>query len=102
MLHKSYITIYESINRKVLKYIGDTEMKDFTLIKSLEEGESAPERLGIKYQQYEIDVDSKPTNILIPLRECENFEQNIGNFENITKSNLRTLLREHRGIIQKD
>jgi len=55
-----------------------------------------------KYQEYIIEVESKECSVYIPLRECENFENVISEETSIDEDQLRRLMREFRGIRNKD
>lgn len=77
-------------------------MNDFSLIKQMSESKDQPESpmpKGVKYQQYEIEVDGKDRIINIPLRESDNFEDAVGKLAGtVTGKDLKTLLRQFRGI----
>mgnify|MGYP000079475438 CR=1 FL=1 len=77
-------------------------MSDYSLIKAIQEGKIKEKPSGIKYRHYDIIINNKNASVLIPLRECDLFERNINNLEEITKIILKKLLREHRGILQRD
>ncbi len=54
---------------------------------------------GIKYQEYELEVDGNPATVNIPLREASNFEARIVNITTpLTRKLVKMLLREFRGI----
>lgn len=55
-----------------------------------------------KYQEYIIEVDSQECSVYIPLRECKSFESVINRGKSIDESQLRRLMREFRGIRNKD
>lgn len=55
----------------------------------------------IKYQEYELTVENKQQTVLIPLRECENFENTLSEYEFINKLQLRKILYKHRGMRKK-
>jgi hypothetical protein len=64
-----------------------------------EDKKSSPLAEGIKYQQYEVEVNGKPTTVNIPLREAANFEARIVEHDGaLTRKTLKVLLREFRGI----
>lgn len=78
-------------------------MKDLPLIEQLnsldknEEQSTLPS--SIKYQQYELEVDKAAQIVNIPLREAQAFEDAITKIkEPLTRSTLKSLLREFRGI----
>lgn len=76
-------------------------MKDFPLIRQLDhpEEDKPSSTSGIKYQQYELEIQGNPRVINIPLRETEAFEQALENLEtDLDEDALRTLLRNFRGI----
>ena len=77
-------------------------MKNFSLLKKLNElkdSKKLPLAEGIKYQQYELEVDGKPQIVNIPLKETEQFEKTITKINvPITRKMLKKILREHRGI----
>lgn len=59
---------------------------------------SSPLAEGVEYQQYELEVDGKPFNVNIPLREASNFEARIVEHDILTRKTVKALLREFRGI----
>lgn len=77
-------------------------MEEFSLIQRLNEKDDkkpSPLAEGISYQQYEIEVEGKVRNISIPLREAENFEDAVTEYEQpLTRKALKLILREFRGI----
>lgn len=77
-------------------------MKTFTLIKQLQEPEDkakSPFPPGIKYQQYELDIQGDTRRIYVPLREADAFEEEVLQLdEQLTMSTLSKLLRQFRGI----
>lgn len=54
------------------------------------------------YQEYIIEVESKECSVYIPLRECENFENVINSKTFIDNGQLTKLMREFRGIRNRD
>jgi hypothetical protein len=82
--------------------VGLEIMENFSLIKKLnafEEDNPSPMAEGIKYQQYELDVDGKVQVVNIPLRESDAFEKTITETkEPLTRKTLKRILREHRGV----
>jgi len=82
--------------------------KDFDLIKEInhisENGKNMDKEIknNIKYQQYELVVEDKPQNILIPVRECELFEKTLNDYDSINKVQLKKILHEHRGFRKRD
>lgn len=81
-------------------------MSQFSLLNNLnEESTKVPEKSGghnITYQQYTIAVDNKDVGVLIPIRECDNFENTLSTADNLTNYKLKKILREHRGIFVRD
>ena len=77
-------------------------MKDFSLIKQLDEDDKNDGRIlpdGIEYQQYELKVDGNERVVNIPIRECDEFEKVITEMsEPLNRKSLKLLLREFRGI----
>jgi hypothetical protein len=58
-----------------------------------------PQVKGIKYQQYEVEVEGKNVTVSIPLKESANFEQHLMSFtKGLTTEDLRLTLRQFRGI----
>lgn len=77
-------------------------MSNFSLIKQLQtpvkqEKSLLPE--GIKYQEYVVQPKDGDMTVFIPLREAEAFEAAIIEIDILLRSDVRTLLRNHRGII---
>lgn len=77
-------------------------MKDFSLIKQLDEDDKEASRIlpdGIEYQQYELHVEGNERVVNIPIREAERFEQAVTEMtESLNRTTLKQLLREFRGI----
>lgn len=73
-------------------------MSKYTLLKNLETESSKPKGTGITYQRYDLPVEDKERGILIPVRECEQFENSLEDFEELTEKDLKLLLRKHRGL----
>lgn len=76
----------------------------FSLIRTLNEKENprqcdAP-KIALKYQTYDIQLNNNTnlTSVLIPLKECDNFETKLSNLDFIDESILKQLLREFRGL----
>ena len=78
-------------------------MNNFQLIKKLSDAATVPESTNprIEYQQYEIECMEGTVSVLIPIRECESFEQSAEQYSNPNSHDLRVLLRKHRGIKDK-
>lgn len=55
-----------------------------------------------KYQEYIIEVDNKEISVYIPLRECKPFENIVENTDHITEAQIKQLMREFRGIRNRD
>jgi len=77
-------------------------MSKFSLIKQLQiapiqEKSLLPE--GIKYQEYVVQPKDGNMTVFIPLRETEAFETAVGKIDILLRADVRTLLRDHRGII---
>lgn len=80
-------------------------MSEFSLIQQLNDDEEPPKPMlpeGIPYQRFNIHVDGIEKTIHIPLREAQAFKDRIAEEEKITKRIFRTLLREFRGIQQRE
>ena len=79
-------------------------MDQFDLIKELQEKSEQEQQdtsqPKITYQQYDIDILGGSVPVLVPLRECENFEDTLSTISTLTKEKLKDVLREHRGFIQ--
>ncbi len=78
-------------------------MSKFSLINRLEEDRNQqvaadPNAPNITYQRYDIDVGDKPTGVLIPIRECDNFEKRMSDETNVTDRKLTKILREFRAL----
>ena len=77
-------------------------MSNFSLIKQLQQGPSTEKQClpkGIKYQEYEIEPKDGTMTVFIPLKEAEAFEQALQEINILLRSDVRNLLRAHRGII---
>lgn len=77
--------------------------KKFKLINEMmkkpsKEEVSKTEKTNIKYQEYDLLVEGKVQTVLIPVRECDLFEETLEDFETINKVQLRKILFKHRGI----
>jgi len=85
---------------------GYVVVNKFEFIKKLQNHEQIEETVEkkpkIEYQQYEIMVDSSPIEVLIPVRECSNFENKLNEYDSLTSKKLRELLRTFRGIKKRD
>lgn len=73
-------------------------MVKFPLLSDLQVGKEMP-RSNIKYQRYTIPCVNEKIIVGIPLRECVSFEQTLDEVSDITKYQLRDILRKHRGVI---
>ncbi|GAJ10422.1 unnamed protein product [marine sediment metagenome] len=71
-------------------------MAKFTLLETLGK-EEPPKKSNIKYQQFFIECEGAEVEILVPLRECDLFEQSLDTYDN-SKLALRDLLRKHRAV----
>jgi len=80
-------------------------VSNFSLIRDLNKPSEKPKKqepaYGIKYQSYELQVEGKDIPVLIPIRECENFENVISNIEDLTESKLKQVTRDMRGLYNK-
>lgn len=77
-------------------------MSNFSLIKQLQQGPSADEQRlpkGIEYQEYQVEPKDGTMTVFIPLREADAFEQSLKEIDILLRSDVRDLLRKHRGII---
>ena len=78
--------------------------KKFTLLQQLDEERRFPNDQptipsGIKYQEYTMEICEEELTVLIPLRECDAFEQTLTEIDrSLDTSDLRDILRKHRGI----
>ena len=77
-------------------------MSKYSLIKQLqnpatEEKPRLPR--GIQYQEYVVEPKEGNMTVFIPLRETEAFEEGIKECAVLLRSDVRRLLRTHRGII---
>jgi len=75
-------------------------MNDFSFLKSLQNKpmnikEDTPK---IQYQEFYVNIDESEVKVLIPLRESDNFEQELSTTEISSKSELIKILRKYRGI----
>ena len=80
-------------------------MSDFPLINDMNNPEKPKKQHlpeGVPYKQFTIKVDKVETVIHIPLRESEAFKEKISEHGKITARILRGLLREFRGIKQRE
>jgi len=77
-------------------------MSKFSLIKQLQNPATEEKPLlprGIKYQEYVVEPQEGDMTVFIPLRETEAFEAAIKEQAVLLRSDVRRLLRAHRGII---
>lgn len=77
-------------------------MSKFSLIKQLQNPATEEKPLlprGIKYQEYVVEPQEGDMTVFIPLRETEAFETAIKEQAVLLRSDVRRLLRAHRGII---
>jgi len=77
-------------------------MDGLDLIKKLHTQSLHPDTTisGVSYQEYDVTVFKKNITVLIPLRECEHFEQRISQTLVLTSHKLKQTLKEFRGFIQ--
>jgi len=78
-------------------------MAKFTLLNKLQQiDECGPEEVSrIQYQNYTIVVEKHDQVVSIPVRECMKFEQELEEYEKLSNTELRKLMREFRGLVQK-
>lgn len=81
-------------------------MADFSLIKTLQGNPTPPTQSllpeGIVYEEYEVDsYDCGTITVHVPRSEAELFEQALSEYTVIVRSDVRSLMRTHRGIIGK-
>lgn len=77
-------------------------MTKFALIKQLQNPTKAEKPLlpeGIRYQEYVIEPKDGKMTVFVPLRETEEFEKALQKQTVLLRSDVRRLLRTHRGII---
>lgn len=77
-------------------------MSQYSLLKNLEAEATKPKGTGITYQRYTLPIGNKEKDVLIPVRECDNFESSLEDFEELTERDLKGLLRKHRGLRVRD
>lgn len=61
-----------------------------------------PNAPNITYQRYDLDVGGSEMGVLIPIRECDNFETTVSELDDLTTHKLKKLVRDFRGLIAKD
>jgi hypothetical protein len=81
-------------------------MSMFSLLSGLDRDAKAaaaldPNAPSITYQQYDIPVSGEETCVLIPERECNNFENAVIEAGELSQIKLKKLVREHRGIFSQ-
>lgn len=79
-------------------------MSDYSLIKSFQDKPSDADKPllpeGVKYEEYEVDTyDCGTITVHVPLAESASFEQSLLSSDVIVRSDIRKLMRKHRGII---
>lgn len=77
-------------------------MSEFSLIKQLQNPATEEKPLlprGIEYQEYVVEPREGSMTVFVPLRETEAFEEAIKGHAVLLRSDVRDLLRTHRGII---
>ncbi len=77
-------------------------MSEYSLIKQLQNPATEEKPLlprGVKYQEYVVEPQEGDMTVFIPLRETEAFEAAIKEEAVLLRSDVRRLLRAHRGII---
>lgn len=78
-------------------------MPKFSLINQLddeykEQAKKDPNAPNITYLRYDLDINDKSVGVLIPMRECTNFENRIMEEENLSNHKMKKILREFRGL----
>lgn len=78
-------------------------MTDFSFLKSLQNSSKRTSvaeeaKKHINYQEYTVLVEGNEIDILIPLRECEEFEKTLSAHDVLEKKDLKSILRQHRGL----
>ena len=77
-------------------------MSNYSLIKQLQSGPTEEKSLlpkGIKYQEQTVRPKEGDMTVFIPIREAEAFQSAINDIDILLRADVRTLLRNHRGII---
>jgi len=74
-------------------------MGKYNLLQNLQHPTPQEEpKSSISYQQYDLIIGQETQCVLIPVRECENFEQSLETVDELTSDILRDILRKYRGI----
>ena len=77
-------------------------MSKYSLIKQLQSGPIEEKSLlpkGIEYQEQVVQPKEGSMTVFIPIREAEAFQTAINDIAVLMRADVRTLLRNHRGII---
>jgi len=77
-------------------------MSKFSLIKQLQSGPTEVKSLlpkGIEYQEQTVQPKEGDMTVFIPIKEAEAFQNAINDIDVLLRADVRTLLRNHRGII---
>ena len=82
-------------------------MSRFTLINDIDDERKEleakdPNAPNITYQRYDLDVKGQEVGVLIPVRECENFENAVIEVEELSSIKLKKMVREFRGLLVRD
>jgi hypothetical protein len=79
-------------------------MSGFDLIKRLEASKAKKSTLklpNLKFERYEIGAEDGDYLALVPIDLYEKFEDDLSLYTTITSHQLRTLLKQHSGIMRK-
>ena len=77
-------------------------MSNYSLIKQLQSGPTEEKSLlpkGIEYQEQTVRPKEGDMTVFIPIKEAEAFQNAINDINVLVRADVRTLLRNHRGII---
>lgn len=76
-------------------------MNDYSFLKSLQDKPSKiveDNTPKIQYQEFYVNIAKTECRVLIPLRESDNFENELSSIEISSKLDLIKILRKYRGI----
>lgn len=79
-------------------------MSKFKLIEQLEKSKAKKSTLklpSLEYEKYEIGAEDGDYLALVPSNLYESFEEALSLYNKINSHQLRTLLKQHNGIIRK-
>jgi hypothetical protein len=82
-------------------------MSRFSLINNIDdqhkkEAAKDPNAPNITYQRYDLDINGHEQGVLIPVRECENFETRVSSMAHLSSQKLKEIVREFRGLIVRE